>query len=171
MQQLPLGVTSLSDRLARLGWVTDLLVAGSLATGDYVPGVSDLDLVAVVDRALNDLDVDLLISTHQQDTRRHVGAASDLDPRWASRRLLSTSPSWSAELSRCSPLFALCGWIIDILGARTVGLAVAATTLVLLWIGILAFALAGAVSDASQFWLRWMRGRDFTVLYARGWSF
>lgn len=32
-----------------LGWVTDLLVGGSLATGDYAPGISDLDLVALVD--------------------------------------------------------------------------------------------------------------------------
>jgi hypothetical protein len=30
---------SFSERLDDLGWVTDLLVAGSLATGDYVPGV------------------------------------------------------------------------------------------------------------------------------------
>ncbi len=39
----------LGRRLAGLGWVTDLFVAGSLATGDYLPGVSDLDLVALVD--------------------------------------------------------------------------------------------------------------------------
>ena len=39
-------VEELGDRLARLGWVTDLLVGGSLATGDYAPGISDLDLVA-----------------------------------------------------------------------------------------------------------------------------
>ena len=31
--------------LAGLTWVSDLLVGGSLATGDYMPGVSDLDLV------------------------------------------------------------------------------------------------------------------------------
>ncbi|NES12863.1 MULTISPECIES: nucleotidyltransferase domain-containing protein [Micromonospora] len=41
------------DEFARdvgaLGWVTDLLVAGSLATGDHIPGVSDLDLVALTD--------------------------------------------------------------------------------------------------------------------------
>lgn len=37
------------DRLAGLGWVTDVLVGGSAATGDYRPGVSDLDLVAVVE--------------------------------------------------------------------------------------------------------------------------
>ena len=39
----------LGRRLSELGWMTDLWVAGSLATGDYVPGVSDLDLVAVAD--------------------------------------------------------------------------------------------------------------------------
>lgn len=41
-------VDEFGARLAASGWVTDLLVAGSLATGDYVPGVSDLDLVAIV---------------------------------------------------------------------------------------------------------------------------
>jgi len=35
-------------RLQGLEWVTELWVAGSLATGDHVPGVSDLDLVALV---------------------------------------------------------------------------------------------------------------------------
>jgi hypothetical protein len=40
-------VSHLADRLAGLEWVTDLMAAGSLATGDYVPGVSDLDLVAL----------------------------------------------------------------------------------------------------------------------------
>ncbi|MFG2055070.1 hypothetical protein ACGFI9_13655 [Micromonospora sp. NPDC048930] len=41
------------DEFARdvgaLGWVTNLLVAGSLATDDHIPGVSDLDLVALTD--------------------------------------------------------------------------------------------------------------------------
>jgi hypothetical protein len=40
-------VQEFGRRLASLGGVTDLFVAGSLATGDYVPGVSDLDLVAL----------------------------------------------------------------------------------------------------------------------------
>jgi hypothetical protein len=44
----PPAVEEFARRLAELGWVSDLLVAGSLATGDYVPGVSDLDLVALV---------------------------------------------------------------------------------------------------------------------------
>ena len=46
---MPPAVSALADRLADLGWVTGLLVAGSLATGDYVPGVSDLDLVALTE--------------------------------------------------------------------------------------------------------------------------
>jgi len=44
---VPPVVRHLADRLDGLGWVTDLLVAGSLAAGDYVPGVSDIDLVAL----------------------------------------------------------------------------------------------------------------------------
>ena len=44
---MPPAVRLLADRLDGLDWVSDLLVAGSLATGDYVPGVSDLDLVAL----------------------------------------------------------------------------------------------------------------------------
>jgi hypothetical protein len=41
-------VSEFGRELQRLGWVEALLVAGSLATGDHVPGVSDLDLVALV---------------------------------------------------------------------------------------------------------------------------
>jgi predicted nucleotidyltransferase len=42
-------VAEFGRRLSSLGGVTALLVGGSLATGDYVPGVSDLDLVALTD--------------------------------------------------------------------------------------------------------------------------
>ncbi|MEU3455985.1 nucleotidyltransferase domain-containing protein [Micromonospora sp. NPDC006766] len=42
-------VEEFGRELVALGWVDGLLVAGSLATGDYLPGVSDLDLVALVD--------------------------------------------------------------------------------------------------------------------------
>ncbi|MEV6488862.1 nucleotidyltransferase domain-containing protein [Actinoplanes sp. NPDC051633] len=43
-----LTVEEFGRRLRSLGPVSDLLVAGSLATGDHIPGVSDLDLVAIV---------------------------------------------------------------------------------------------------------------------------
>ena len=49
MATSPAVVEELGSELKALGWVTDLLVAGSLATGDYVARVSDLDLVALVD--------------------------------------------------------------------------------------------------------------------------
>ena len=42
-------VGSFARELSGLGWITDVYVGGSLATGDYVPGVSDLDLVALAD--------------------------------------------------------------------------------------------------------------------------
>ena len=47
MTYVPPVVRHLADHLDGQGWVTDLLAAGSLATGDYVPGASDLDLVAL----------------------------------------------------------------------------------------------------------------------------
>lgn len=46
--ELP-AVAEFGARLRATGRVSDLLVAGSLAAGDYRPGVSDLDLVALVD--------------------------------------------------------------------------------------------------------------------------
>ncbi len=55
----------------------DLLVAGSLATGDYVPGVSDLDLVAVVDGPVDAVREAALVSIHQ-DLDRGVAAGADL---------------------------------------------------------------------------------------------
>ena len=74
---MPPAVTSLSARLAGLGWVSDLLVAGSLATGDYVPGVSDLDLVAVVDGPVDGARVAALVSIHR-DLDRGMAAGADL---------------------------------------------------------------------------------------------
>lgn len=47
MSPLPPSVTELGVELRTLGWVTALFVAGSAATGDYTPGISDLDLVAL----------------------------------------------------------------------------------------------------------------------------
>lgn len=47
--EVPLAVRELRAGLRRLGWVTDLWVGGSLATGDHRAGVSDLDLVALSD--------------------------------------------------------------------------------------------------------------------------
>ena len=59
-------VAELGSRLAALGWVSDLLVAGSLATGDYVSGVSDLDLVAIVDGPVDVSRQDTLAAVHRR---------------------------------------------------------------------------------------------------------
>lgn len=65
MSELPAAVEELAERLGRSGWVTGLLAAGSLATGDHVPGVSDLDLVAVVDGPVGAARVSELAELHR----------------------------------------------------------------------------------------------------------
>ena len=67
-------IAALADRLATLSWVSGLYVAGSLATGDHVPGVSDLDLVALTD---GPPDTDLISSIHS-DLDAGVAAGADL---------------------------------------------------------------------------------------------
>lgn len=47
-------VDALGHRLRELGGVSELWVAGSLATGDHRPGVSDLDLVALLTGPVDD---------------------------------------------------------------------------------------------------------------------
>jgi hypothetical protein len=59
-------IGQLADRLGELPWVRDLLVAGSVATGDYVPGVSDLDLVAVTDGPVSGARLEVLSELHQE---------------------------------------------------------------------------------------------------------
>lgn len=74
-------VVALADRLGTLPWVTGLYVAGSLATGDHVPGVSDLDLLALTDRPP---DTNLLSSIHS-DLDAGVAAGADLGCAYVSR--------------------------------------------------------------------------------------
>src|ERR1700759_2800034 len=73
---MPPAVRHFADRLDGLGWVTDLLVAGSLATGDYVPGVSDLDLVAPAGGPVGAAEEEMLAGLHRELDR---GAARGLD--------------------------------------------------------------------------------------------
>jgi len=73
----PAAVGHLAKRLRALGWVTDLLVGGSLATGDYRPGVSDLDLVALTLGPLDDARRAALVAVHR-DLDATVAAGADL---------------------------------------------------------------------------------------------
>jgi hypothetical protein len=73
---VPPAVRDLADRLDGLDWVTDLLVAGSLATGDYVPGVSDLDLVALTGGPVGPERQEMLAGLHRELDR---GDAHGLD--------------------------------------------------------------------------------------------
>jgi hypothetical protein len=70
----PPAVLEFGRQLEAQGWVTDLLVAGSLATGDYIPGVSDLDLVALVDGPVDEARRAMLVAVHRRlDARAAAG--------------------------------------------------------------------------------------------------
>jgi hypothetical protein len=58
-------VEELATQLVALGWVSDLLVGGSLATGDYTPHISDLDLVALVDGPVDAARTEQLATIHR----------------------------------------------------------------------------------------------------------
>jgi hypothetical protein len=76
VEDTPPAVGQLAERLGDLGWVTELLVAGSLATGDYVPGVSDLDLVALTAGPVGPARQEILSGLHRELDQ---GAAQGLD--------------------------------------------------------------------------------------------
>jgi hypothetical protein len=67
----------LSQRLEQFGWVPDLLVGGSLATGDYIPGVSDLDLVAIVVGPVDQERIASLVALHEE-LDRALASGTDL---------------------------------------------------------------------------------------------
>jgi hypothetical protein len=67
---------ALAAHLTRLGFVDALWVGGSLATGDYVPGVSDLDLVAVASQPLSGDMLKRVVEVHEQ---LDVGLAHGVD--------------------------------------------------------------------------------------------
>ena len=92
MADVPLAVTVLADRLSQLGWVRDLFVAGSLATGDYVPGVSDLDLVAVADGPVGDQRLVRLVEVHR-DLDSGIAAGLDLCCVYVDDRSLPDHPT------------------------------------------------------------------------------
>ena len=95
---LPLAVTALSERLEEFGWVPDLLVGGSLATGDYIPGVSDLDLVAIVAGPVDQGRMERLVALHEE-LDKGLAAGTDLgcvyvDPN-SLRDTAAVHPMWT----------------------------------------------------------------------------
>jgi hypothetical protein len=95
---VPAAVTALAEELAPLPWVSDLWVAGSLATGDYVPGVSDLDLVALVTGPVDSGREAALVELHRSLDRGDA-AGTDLGCVYVDEGRLSepaaTHPTWT----------------------------------------------------------------------------
>jgi hypothetical protein len=95
---LPPAVESLASRLVELGWVSDLFAAGSLAVGDHVPGVSDFDLLAVTEGAVDRAREAALVGLHR-DLERRLPVGVDLgcvyveEGRLADRHI--RHPTWT----------------------------------------------------------------------------
>lgn len=91
-------VDELARRLSRHGWVTDLFVGGSLAMGDYVPGVSDIDLVALVDGPV-DVDRTAILSKLHRELDEGVGAGQNVGCVYVNGARLgdleATHPTWT----------------------------------------------------------------------------
>lgn len=98
MTLTPEVVAELARRLSLMGWVTDLFVGGSLATGDYVPGVSDLDLVALVSGPV-DADRTAILMTLHRELDEGVGSGQDLGCVYVDSRELedleASHPMWT----------------------------------------------------------------------------
>jgi hypothetical protein len=98
MDGVPPVVSQLADRLHDLGWVLDLWAAGSLATGDYVRGVSDLDLVASTVGPVDEPRQGTLRDLHVQ-LDRGVAAGADLGCVYVDSSLLldddALHPTWT----------------------------------------------------------------------------
>ena len=106
MTRPPAVLDAFTAELRALPWVTDLLVGGSLATGDYVAGVSDLDLVAVSDGSVDDERLAELTALHTA-IDAGAGAGQDLGCVYVdSGRLADVDaehPTWThGELTRRS---------------------------------------------------------------------
>ena len=68
-------VRTFADRVRPVAGVTAFWVAGSLASGDYHPGVSDLDLVALVRSPLDEQQQHALADLHEDLVRTDDRAA------------------------------------------------------------------------------------------------
>jgi len=91
-------VAEFAARLAGLGWISDVFVAGSLATGDYVPRVSDLDLVALVDGPVDQHRQTTLVAVHR-GIDHGAGAGLNLGCVYVDATLLADErrkhPTWT----------------------------------------------------------------------------
>lgn len=84
-------MAAFSADLRDLGWVQALLVGGSLAAGDYRPGVSDLDLVAVVDGPMTPERRTAISALHAR-VDAGPGGALELGCTWVDAATLSDVP-------------------------------------------------------------------------------
>lgn len=94
----PPAVAELGLRLRGLGWIGELFVGGSAATGDYIPGISDLDLVALVAGRVDAARQEMLSALHT-DFDRGIAVGLNLGCAYVEDGLLQMAdavhPTWT----------------------------------------------------------------------------
>lgn len=95
---VPQAAARFAELVRDVSWITDVWITGSVASGDYRPGRSDIDLVALTARALTPAELEQLTAWHREIDRfpgpdRNLGCAyltatglADSTTRW---------PTWS----------------------------------------------------------------------------
>lgn len=126
--ELPPGIadvlTEFADQMRTAAGAIGLYVGGSLASGDYQPGISDMDLVAVVREPLDDGQQQRLAVIHRSLIARHPAAAelhcvyvpagkladvSAPHATWAFEEMFSRPLSGMARAELLGPGFAVFG--------------------------------------------------------------
>lgn len=98
LAQLTVGLSSiLRDNLV------GVYVYGSLITGDYDPGISDIDLVVVLNQALDEADFESLQRLHQSIVERRPEWHDRLELAYISATALRTFRSQSSVIGIISP--------------------------------------------------------------------
>ena len=100
-------LSELADSLSRETSLRALYAVGSLAGGDYVPGVSDLDMVAVLAATLDPAQGSNVGAMHRR-LRRDYGSAAKLHCRYVVDTELDDwardHPAWDGRRFRSGPL-------------------------------------------------------------------
>ena len=80
-----------------------LYLYGSLATGDFDPGISDVDLAVVLTASLDPLQFDALHMLHESVVARHPDWHDRLELAYISRQALRSFRQQSSEIGIISP--------------------------------------------------------------------
>jgi hypothetical protein len=128
---LPVLTAAIAAALEPLPRLLGLYLYGSLATGDFTPGVSDIDLLAVTDGPITQDVIDSLRPMHAEIEQRFPGWHDRIEVIYVPRHALATFRTQVSDIGVISPgeplhiLSAGINWLMNWHQVRHGGLVVA----------------------------------------------